>query len=317
MRGIESSSTSAAAGTGAGPSGTISHRSGPGRGKAISSTFLPSSSRSSSRFGVKPGTSKVRRIDAFVVHKSEPMPTPVAGKSRRRPGNNNGAAQITLSQIDPGVLNELPQELQNELLGQLRPPPKKLKRSEKVAVAARAAVEEAVQQRQALEDLQAAQVAGSSDEDEDLEIFDPGDESVPLGVQSLLEIEAAGGGGDDFAAGGTGPSINGGRVVLDDIDAMLRALNTAVQELAQGSDVPASTNNDLLERAVSAVILRIGQYYIARNLEGAKRVLLRIQDLGALYPCFASCAETLVAKLQRRVKRRYGWPLALRAPTTI
>ena len=286
---------------------------------------MPSSSRSSrlgSTHASKHANIKnIQRIDAFVVHKKEQLPTPLGGKCRHRLGNNNNnnnsngslADQITLSQIDPGVLRELPRELQDELLRQLRPPLKKLKKAEKKKVAAKAAAEEAAQQRQLLEELQAAQVAGSSDEEESIKILedlgDFGDGRFSSAVQMLIRAAIA---AERNVAAASDE-------LLDKIDSLLHAMNAAVEEYQEISnrsheDEDEEVSRDFIERVLYAALVCIGKCYIARNLEGARRLLLRIQDLGMQYTCFACCAEELIVKLQQRVTRRYGWPLALRSP---
>ena len=159
-----------------------------------------------------------------------PPPPPLGGKSRKLPN-------ITFSQIDPGVLHELPQDLQDEVMRQLQPFPKKKGTAQRQKAEEAATVaEEVTRQRRELEEMQAAQVAGSSDEEDGARIVQlrQRKEDFPQAVQMLLEM------GELFSSSSSSSSSSilnsGGGTDADSsmvvIDAILTAISAAVAEAA-------------------------------------------------------------------------------------
>jgi hypothetical protein len=269
--------------------------------------------------------SKLQRLDAFVQIKNAPPPPPLFNSTKN---SGTTSLNITLSQIDPGVLHELPRELQDEVLRQLQPFPAS-KKFKKVAGASgtrtagevKSAAAEALEQRQQLENLHAAQVEGSSLEDEDDAI-----ENI------LNQVE-----------GGYAPSPAVEalfQLALDDnhhpnsVAEVVEALSAAIEEINElhieeeshdttQSISPSTTNTSqsqsqllrkvLLPKAVMAAVSRLGKTFISHDLEGTTKLLIRIHSIGEEYPSFSSAAEEVVEKLQQRVQRRYGWRVSLKS----
>jgi nucleotidyltransferase/DNA polymerase involved in DNA repair len=302
----------AAAGTGGGGGGGGHHR----RPFYSPSKYAAGSSK------IAQHDSKLRRIDAFVKLKDGPVPAPIfpsSSAAATRHVNNGGgncnnwsnnSLNITLSQIDPGVLHELPRELQDEVLRQLQPFPSK---SKKVgvgkAVEARTAAAEASIQRQQLEDLQAAQVEGASldDAEENIETILQELEGVelPPAVEALVRLAITDGVGVTVAE-------------------VLEALSTAIEEIneldididSQSSQRSQSTQSSqqqlfVFQKMVMAAVSRLGKRVISSDLEGTKKLLMRIKRIGKEYSSFSAVADAVIERLQNRVQRRYGWPLSL------
>lgn len=262
--------------------------------------------------------SKLRRLDAFVKPKNGPMSGPIFPSNRRQSSLN-----ITLSQIDPSVLHELPRELQDEVLRQLQPFPSRKSKAAtggaRKAVEARTAAAEASRQRQQLEDLQAAQVEGASldDEDENIEKILQGLEraELPPAVEALVQLANAD--ANSNAAGG-----GGGATVAE----ILESLSAAIEEINE-LDIPSQSqpsqstqsitqSNEfllLLPHVVMAAISRGGKNFISHDLEGTRKLLMSLKRIGKKYPSFFNATEAVIQKLQNRVQRRYGWPVSLTA----
>jgi len=268
--------------------------------------------------------SKLRRLDAFVKPKDGPVPAPIFQSNRHQSGDNtrSSSLNITLSQIDPGVLHELPRKLQDEVLRQLQPFPSKISKAAagggggRKAVEARTAAAEASQQRQQLEDLQAAQVEGSSldGEDESVEKILQELEGVelPPAVEYLVQLATA------------DATVSAARDGTATIPEVLEALSAAVEELDE-SDIPSrsqpsqssqtTTQSNAMQlrlpEVVVAAVIRIGKNFISHDLEGTKKLLMSTRRIGEKYSSFSSTAEAVIEKLQDRVKRRYGWPVSM------
>jgi DNA repair protein REV1 len=268
--------------------------------------------------------SKLRRLDAFVKPKNGPVPAPIFPPSRHQNCGTTrlSSLDITLSQIDPGVLHELPHEIQDEVLRQLQPfPLKKFKAAaagggaRKALVEARTAAAEASRQRQQLEDLQAAQIEGPSldREEENVEkiLQDLGDRvELPPAVEYLVQLA------------NTDASVSAapGGVTITQV---LEAFSAAIEEINE-SDIPircqtsqSTPESNALQLRLLEVVMgtlsRLGKNFISHDLEGTKKLLMSIRRIGETYPSFTNDANAVIEKLQHRVQRRYGWPLSMSA----
>lgn len=270
--------------------------------------------------------SKLRRIDAFVKPKDGPAPPPLFSFPSSRGNflngkNKNSTNSITLSQIDPGVLHELPRELQDEVLRQLQPFPsaksKAATAGARKAVEAKSAAAEIFRQRQHLEDLHAAQVEGAS--------LDNGEENVENILQELEGVDLPSAVEALVLMANKTQNTENVDVTLAEV---LEALTAAVEEtndiLLNIESQPSQTNDSsqspspidqehlsIYPKAVMAAISRIGRKFINNDLEGTRKLVVRVKRVGEAYPSFSSAADAVIEKLQRRIQRRYGWRLSL------
>jgi DNA repair protein REV1 len=296
--------------------------------------------------------SKRQRLDSFVAN-----PPPYGGAAARRVVA--APAAITLSQIDPGVLSALPEELRREVLAQVAPPPPPLLRGRSRLGAGAAAAADAASERRRLQEVQDAQLQGSASEGEE-EACGGGGEAggaaeLPPAAAAFLEaahaaaqpatgaalcallerlhpcLEALEAAEDppaspqpspSWAGAGSPASMLPGQPASDVVPATQpivasanspAALQRSTSASPSRSAAPATARARQLGAGVAALeawLAAAARPLVAHDLEGARDVLLRVQDLGARHPCFADAAARAAGRLQRRVRRRYGLPLS-------
>ena len=252
-----------------------------------------------------------------------------------------GEAAITLSQVDPGVLHELPDDLRREVLAQLQQ--QQQQQGGFPASKAQRRGGAAARLRSRLADPSWSQGEGSG-------------RLGGLGARGPLDEEDAASQGGSEAEGGSDAEGSAGplplpaaaaefvaamraaelgpREVEGRLEACLREIRQEAAEEGSGGETevdspggsgalggqeggpsqPASAAPPALRHAATALAKSVGaaaRRAVPTDLARVRGLLLLLQRLGQRHSWFAEAGAAAVQGVQRRVQRRYGHPLTL------
>lgn len=254
---------------------------------------------------------KLRRMDEFVTGQPRQAGLAARGQGGASGSRGVGTGVVTFSQVDPGVLDELPAELRTEIMQQLRPLPRAkaaARGAQRQRAAARAAAE-------AQEGLHAMRQEDSSD-DEDGAGDEGGHEPLSQAFQGLVDsIDAASGLQDALKLLGEALTAR----ECDKSDMVGGSPSQCSGPEGLPATHPSSEGPQGMEDTpqhgwsrVEASLVKLAKPLVASDLEAARRGLMRIQALAKAHAPFAATAQRVSSTLQRRITRRYGFPVSLR-----
>jgi hypothetical protein len=215
---------------------------------------------------------------------------------------------LSLTQIDPATLAELPDDVRQDLLRTLAAPQPGAQRSA-VAAAAAAALQEQEEPTNASEEAARLHVA-------DVEAAPAA--SAPSGpllrVSQDLDVEQWGRLGDLFPSDLLNELLEcsaaqGWSVIEDWLDEVLFSDNSAI---SADCGEPASSNagsQGVRPEQLDAIQLLLVTWaisFVADDLEGAQLVLRELQLLGKQQPGVAAACAACTAAVQAAVRKHYG-----------